>query len=824
MTRRFLPIAAVLTLALAAQACDLPSLKEERRTAPALPQTSFLYAADGTLITRLHAGEDRVVVKSRNIPDVMRDAVVAIEDQRFWDHSGIDLKALLRAAYVNATEGRVVQGASTITQQLVKNLYVGDEDTVTRKINEAYLAWQLEHKLSKDQILTKYLNTVYFGNGAYGIQAAAQTYFDEDATELTLPQAALLAGLIRAPVDYDPVAHPTHARQRRNQVLNAMLAQGLIDGPTRDATVRLQAELDLGEEDERRYIAPYFVDYFKEWFLSNPRFGATPQERYDLLFEGGLRITTTLDPRIQLQAERAARQVLPYQRDPYAAISAIDPRTGYVRAMVGGRDYWDEDDRFARINLATGGSTGRQTGSAFKPFALVAALENGFSPSSPLNGSSVSIPLADGTSWEPGNAEGGGYGTISLESATVNSVNVAYANLEVQLGGGNAFVGAEKIVEVAERMGIRCCPRTTEPNTPLRAVPAAVLGANEVSTLEMASAYGTLAFGGAHVQPTPVVRIETAEGDVLYETLSRGEQVIEPSVASVAVDILQGVVQYGTGTAARLDRPQFGKTGTEDLYRDAWFVGAIPQLSVAVWVGFPAGQISMAYPAVRISRVYGGTWPAQIWHAFMVNATRNMPVREFPSVIGGVEYVTVEVDVTQGCLANPYTPPGNINTMQFIEGTAPTKVCREPTSYQLLAVPSVIGMRQSEAVGMLRSAGFNVAVELVPSEQPTGTVVAQDPGGGEAAQQTTTVTISVAEAVSPTPQITTVPGVIGLPRGAAVAQLQGAGFRVDVSYAAECDPAVDPACQYRPGVVWAQSPGAGQAAEIGSPVTIVVNP
>jgi len=823
MRRRLAPAVALVVLALTTQACDLPTLREERESASALPETSFLYAADGTLITRLHAGEDRVVVRSADIPEVMRDAVVAIEDQRFWQHRGIDLRALLRAAYVNATEGRVVQGASTITQQLVKNLYLSTEDTVTRKINEAYLAWQLEHERTKDQILTRYLNTVYFGNGAYGVQAAAQTYFDVDAAELTLPQAALLAGAIRAPVDYDPVAHPTRARQRRNRVLGEMYAQGMIDEATRDAAARLPVELDLGDEEERRYIAPYFVDYFKEWFLSNPRFGATPEERYDLLFEGGLRITTTLEPRLQLQAERAVQQVLPYRRDPYAALTAVDPRTGYVRAMVGGRDYWDERDGFARINLATGGSTGRQTGSAFKPFALVAALENGFSPSSPLNGSSASVPLADGTSWVPGNAEGSGYGTISLESATVNSVNIAYVNLEVQLGGGDAFLGAQKIVDVAERMGIRCCPRTTEPNTPLRAVPAAVLGANEVSALEMASAYGTLAFGGVHVQPTPAIRIETADGELLYAATPRARQAVDPGVASVAVDILEGVVQYGTGTAARLGRPQFGKTGTEDLYRDAWFVSAIPQLSVAVWVGFPQGQISMAYPTVRISRVYGGTWPAQIWHAFMVNATRTMPIRDFPEPTGVVEYVSVKIDITQGCVANPYTPPANIRTMRFIAGTEPTKVCREPSSYQYLTVPSVVGLRQPEAVSALRAAGFNVAVQLVGSDQPPGTVVGQDPAGGSPAQQTSTVTISVAEAASPTPEVAPVPSVIGLPRGAAVAQLRGTGFGVDVSYQAECD-VVDPACPYVPGVVWAQSPDAGQVTEVGSVVTIVVSP
>jgi len=818
MRRRLLPIAVLCVLALVTQACDLPDLKKERENAEALPQTSFLYAEDGSLITPLHAGEDRVVVKWKDIPDVMADATVAIEDQRFWDHAGVDLRALLRAAYTNVTEGSVEQGASTITQQLVKNLIVGDEVSLSRKFKEAILAWQLEQEQSKEEILTQYLNTVYFGNGAYGVQAAARTYFGIDATELNLPQAALLAGVIPSPSTYDPVTHPKRARARRTRVLDAMLDQGLIDQPTHDAAVRSRLGLEIGRPKERTYVAPYFVDYFKEWFLSNPQFGETVADRYDLLFKGGLRITTTLSPRMQFQAERAVRQVLPYERDPYAAMTVIDPRTGYVRAMVGGRDYWNEKDRFARINLATGGSTGRQTGSAFKPFALVAALENGLSPSTPLNGSSVSIPLSDGTSWQPQNAEGGGYGTISLETATVNSVNVAYANLEVKLGGGDAIAGAEKIVEVARRMGIRCCPRTTEPSTPLHAVPAAVLGANEVSTLEMASAYGTLAYGGVHVQPTPVIRIEDANGDLVYEAPPKMEQAVDPAVASVAVDILEKVVQYGTGTAARLFRPQFGKTGTEDLYRDAWFVGAIPQLVAAVWIGFPQGQISMQYPRTRI-KVFGGTWPAQIWHAFMFNATKNMRVRDFPEPSGGVEYVTVRIDVTQGCVANEFTPPGNVQTLQFIEGSEPRKVCKEPTSYQYLTVPSVIGMRQSEAIRELRSSGFNVAVELVPSGQPGGTVVAQDPDGGEQAQQTSTVTISVSEE----PQVATVPDVIGLAEGGASTRLRNAGFRVTISYLEQCDPG-DPECDYRPGIVWKQTPKGGGKAEVGSTVTIVVSP
>ncbi len=816
--------AAVILLALVASACDLPTLREARSQATALPQTTFLYASDGTLITRLHAGEDRVVVRQSRIPEVVRDAVVAIEDQRFYDHAGLDLRAVLRAAYVDVTTGEVVEGGSTITQQLVKNVYVGAEETIARKLREAYLAWQLEHRLTKSQILTKYLNTVYFGNGAYGIMAASRTYFSKQPDDLSLGEAALLAGLIAAPVDFDPVTHPNRARNRRNRVLGRMFALGMIDSEGYRSALAVPVSLSMDEEDAGPYLAPHFVDYFKEWFLSSPRFGETPQERYDLLFKGGLRIVTTLDPDLQRFAERAIDQVLINRSDPYGALTAVDPRTGYVRAMVGGRDYWDERDRFARINLATGGSTGRQAGSAFKPFALVAALESGLTRTTSLNGSSARILLQDGTYWDPKNAEGGGYGTISLETATVNSVNIAYANLLAEMGAGDPYLGAEKTVEVATRMGIRCCPRTTEPNGPLSPVPSAVLGVNEVSTLEMASAFGTLAFGGQHVQPVPAIRITTADGEVIFEAKPRPERVVDPAIASEAVDILSGVVERGTGRAAYLGRPQFGKTGTAQNASDAWFVGVIPQLAVAVWVGFPQGQIPMCCGRVRISTVYGGTWPAAIWHAFMVNGTRRMPERDFPEG-PEVEYVTLRVDVTRGCLANQYTPLYDIETFRYVAGSEPTlQICTEPSSYRELTVLSVIGMGQEEAVARLREAGFNVAIERAPSDQPEGTVIAQDPAAGERLIQTGTVTITVSEGIAtPEPTPVLVPSVVGMPEGAARAALRQAGLAVAVSYEAECDPA-DPACQYRPGAVWAQSPPGGSSVDEGSSVALVVNP
>jgi penicillin-binding protein 1A len=491
--------------------------------------------------------------------------------------------------------------------------------------------------------------------------------------------------------------------------------------------------------------------------------------------------------------------------------------------MVGGRDYWNEDDEFARINLATGGVTGRQAGSAFKPFALVAALEHGIPRTQPLNGSSAHILLQDGTYWDPHNAEGSAYGTISLESASVNSVNVAYANLLSVIGDGDPYAGAAALVEAAMRMGIRCCPRTTEPNGPLAAVPAAVLGVNEVSTLEMASAFGTLANVGRHVQPTPVISVTTSDGDVIYRAPSRAQQVVEPAIAAEAVDILKGVVSSGTGVGANIGRPQFGKTGTAQNASDAWFIGAVPQMVTAVWVGFPQGQIPMCCGNVRIPIVYGGTWPASIWRAFMLAATRGVPAKEFGT---DVDYVTLRVDVTQGCLANPYTPPGDIDVLRFPAGAEPTlEVCTQPSSSQLPVVPSVIGLDRQAATSALHDAGFVVATVFVQSDQQPGTVIAQDPGGGSRLILTGTVTISVAKGApepSVAPDLAPVPNVVGMQRGAAEAAVRQAGFVASVSYE-RCDPD-DRSCDDRQGVVWSQSPGAGAQRERGSTVTIFANP
>ena len=726
-------------------ACGLPRL-QDYRTRP-LAQTTFVYAADGSLITSLHAREDRVVLGYDQMPDSMRDAAVAIEDRRFYWHHGVDLQAIVRAAYDDAGSGQIVEGGSTITQQLVKNLYVGDADTLKRKLDEAILAWQLEDRLSKQQILTDYLNTVYFGEGAYGVEAAAETYFAEHAAELTVAQSAMLAGLISAPNHFDPYLNPSSARGRRNVVLRLMHQQGFISQRSRARAVAEPLRVHHNPTGRaQQYPYPYFVDYFKRWFLTNPTFGRTRADRERLLFTGGLHVVTTLDPSLQASAEKAVHSVLAYPGDPAGAMTVIDPRTGYVRAMVGGNDaaYWSNRGT-GRVNLATGtGGTGRQTGSAFKPFALVTALEAGISPATVYAApASIDIPEGGGRVWHVTNAEGNGYGSLTLANATVDSVNTVYAQVIHQLG-------AAKVVETARRMGLRCCEDVSEPTTPLLPYDAAVLGANEVNTLEMASAYGTLAADGQHLAPVPVVSVTDASGNVIWQAHPSPAQVVDPQIASEADGILQQVVLYGTGTSANIGRPEIGKTGSAAHHENAWFIGAVPQLVAAVWVGFPQGNIPMEPPRTRIP-VLGGTWPASIWRLFMLRATADMPVRPFPTPPVG--YVSVPVDVTQDpyCLPNPFTLPANIETLQFINGTQPAATCTTPTSLQHVMVSSVIGRRQARAKSELEKAGFHVIVEVTRSTQPPGTVVYQSPAAGTDVFATTTVTITVSEAAAPGP-------------------------------------------------------------------------
>ena len=574
---------------------------------PPLPETTKLLDRHGLEVADLHADVDRISIPLAQMPLSLRRAVVAVEDADFYRHDGLDKTAVARATWANLTSGSMRQGGSTITQQYVKNVLTGSEHSLGRKVREAILAVKLEHTMSKREILRGYLNTVYFGHGAYGVQAAARTYFGRDAKDLTILQSATLAGLISAPSARDPFEHPEEARRARSYALARMVEVGVLDA---ERARRLGARpLGLTEEASVRSAAPHFMEHV--------RLDLKASYGLDALYRGGLRVRTTLDVRWQRAAERAIRGYLPSASDPEAALVAIDPRNGAIRAMVGGRSFARSE-----FNLAT--QARRQVGSAFKPFVLLAALERGISPLEVRSGpSSMTIddPFCetDGEPWTVSNAGDQSAGTMSIENAMAGSVNTIFAQLTVE-------VGPDAVADVAHRMGIR---------SRLAPVCSIGLGTLEVSPLEMTSAFATLAARGSYVQPTAIERVTGPNGEVLQGPLrglgSVGSMAVSSQDADATTRVLQGVIDHGTGTAARLPgRPAAGKTGTAQRATDAWFCGYVPQLVTCVWVGYPEGARPMrdvaGYP-----EVYGGTIPARIWHDFMAEATAGMPVVGFPS-------------------------------------------------------------------------------------------------------------------------------------------------------------------------------------------------
>jgi penicillin-binding protein 1A len=627
---------------------DAPKLADQKQIV--LAQTSRIYAADGSLLSYLYGTENRTIVSGERIPRVMKDAIVAIEDERFYQHKGVDLQGVARALVVDLKAGKVQEGASSITMQLVGGLYLDRLDmSLTRKFREAMLAWQLETKLSKDEILDLYLNTIYFGSNAYGVEAAARTYFDKEPSQLTLPEAALLAGLPQAPTDYSPRVNMAKAKVRRQEVLRTMYANGFIDVGQYESAIASDIELATSSP----YIKvqePYVVAYTRQQLID--MFGQ------EAVYKGGLNVQTSINPAYQRIAQEAIASTLNEKGDPSAALVAVDPRTGLIRAMVGGTDY----DK-TKFNLAAQGR--RQPGSAFKTFALVAAVEKGVDPQDTYYVSApVSISLPGSTETWNVTTYGGTYaGPINLVTATLHSDNSVYAQLAVD-------VGAKSIVDVAHRMGI-----TSKVNEN----PAIVLGGLTygVSPFEMASAYGTLANQGKYVPPSVILKVTDASGKVLYEHKPTGKQAISAGVAYTVTKILEENVLYGTGTAAQLDRPVAGKTGTTEDWSDAWFCGFVPQLSTAVWVGHPEARISMT--DVHGIRVAGGTFPAEIWHSFMSRVSVDFKPEDFtppkdpmdfsqgPSIklhFGGIGFpsTTSPSLATTTSLGTPLTNPGTTDT------------------------------------------------------------------------------------------------------------------------------------------------------------------
>jgi penicillin-binding protein 1A len=592
-----LPAAALLGGSVKAASAGLPDLADMQPLAQ--PERTQVYDRDGRLIEVLHDEQDRIVVPLRSVPKLLRDAVLAAEDERFYQHHGIDDRGILRALLANLIEGQTVQGGSTITQQLIRNVYPDLRDrSLVRKVKEASLAAQLEERMSKDQILEAYLNRVYFGAGYYGVEAASRGYFRRYAADLSLAQAATLAGLIREPERANPRTSAARALQRRNTVLQQMASLDMVSNATAASAARAPLRVQPPRDASGRY--PWFIDALKRQLMADPRLGGTAAERHRTLYEGGLRIVTTLDVTMQQQAERAVAAWRPTS-GPDVALVSLDPRDGAVRALVGGRDYHRR-----KFNLAI--QAERQAGSSFKPFVLAAAMDAGISPDSSWESSGFSSGDVCGVPWTVANYEGHGSGRMSLREATWRSVNGVYARVMARLC-------PSRVVSMAERLGVDV-PKSQ------RHAPSIALGSANVTPLGMASAYATIANLGVYQQPILFTRI-SRHGQTLIDNPPRGERRISAALAFQVTDVLKGVVRSGTGTAAAIGRPMAGKTGTTQDYRDAWFVGYTPQLATAVWMGVPGQEVPML--DVGGIRVTGGSYPARIWHDFMVAALAGQP-------------------------------------------------------------------------------------------------------------------------------------------------------------------------------------------------------
>ena len=586
--------------------CDLDSLRPV-----AVGQNSFVYAADGSELGVIPAERNRTPVTRPEISTWVPKATVAIEDRRFYSHGGVDPVGIARALVADVRAGKVVQGGSTITQELVRNLYLSRERTFKRKLVEACLSIKLSRQWSKDRILTAYMNQVFYGNHAYGIEAAAETYFSRTAKKLTLNQAALLAGLPQAPSSYDPFRNPAAALGRRNEVLRAMLVNGDITSSEFEAA---KASRTLGLKPGRRFIRirePYFFSYVQE--LLQEEYGS------NTVREGGLRVYTTINPGLQRAATAAITHVLTEPTDPASAIISIDPRSGAIKAMAAvtpGR-------KGNQFNFVT--SARRQPGSTFKTIALTAAVARGMDPfhtsylSAPLHyqPDSTCNPLDPNCAWNVATYEHSYHGVESVASATVQSDNTVFARLSLD-------VGPENIVAMARKLGVR--------TSPLEPVPSIALGSVAVTPIELASAYATLAAGGVYSKPMAITKVVLPNGktdtDAGWGSPQR-ERVIPDWVASTVTQVLEQNMLYGTGTGAHVyNHTDAGKTGTTDQYADAWFSGYTPRLVATVWIGFPGGEIPMLN--VHGIAVSGPSFPAQIWHLYMDTAIGRRPDVPFP--------------------------------------------------------------------------------------------------------------------------------------------------------------------------------------------------
>jgi penicillin-binding protein 1A len=634
---------------------ELATVEFEDINLSPLPSRSYMYDRAGGLMAVLRAEQNRSPMALDQIPQHVKDAILAVEDWEFYEHDGVNFRATVRALFENVESGGVSQGGSTITMQVVKLSLLTNEQSLERKVREAILAMRLEDQMTKDQILERYLNLVYFGNGAYGVQAAAEEYFQTGVQNLTWGQAALLAGLIRDPVDYDPFKSPEVAAERRRIALNRLVEVGRLTRP--------QADQFMAEPLPARPATPvlpqpldYFPEDVKQQLLDNPGFGlgATATERYNSLFYGGLRIETTFDPGAQAAALAARSEVLPgddpngfvwenggVANEGTAVIVSVEPATGAIRTLVGGPGY----QRY-QYNIATDPRVRRDNGSSFKFFVMVTAFEQGFVPNDSLDGSSPCTfhnPNGEPDPYRLVNFEGGGGGGGNIRSQTLRSSNCAYVRL------GQA-VGIPNVIAQAQRMGV---------TVDLPSVPSLPLGVGGVPPIQMAGAMAAMANDGIYNPPYYVERILDRDGNVLYQHAPAGVRAMSPQTARLSMDVLRDNVTGGTGRRAAVpNQPAAGKTGTAHDYGNAWFVGATPQLATAVWVG-GIGNVVPMRTVPGTGRVTGGSLPARVWGAYMSAAVAAAPWVDWAAPDGtrGGRSVRAETEIRPRPRPTPTTTP-----------------------------------------------------------------------------------------------------------------------------------------------------------------------
>ncbi|UNX55231.1 transglycosylase domain-containing protein [Georgenia sp. TF02-10] len=709
---------------------DLPS----ELAIPEPSQQSVILDATGGVMARIYA-DNRVVVGLDQISPHLQHAVVAIEDRRFYEHKGVDPEGIMRAAVNNATGGEL-EGASTLTQQYVKNVLIdagrvaGDEEAVDaatersvgRKLEEARLAIGLEQQVSKEDILAGYLNIAPFGPSQYGVEAAAQHYFSKSAKDLTISEAALLAGITQSPGKHDPVRNPDSAVERRNVVLGAMRDQGYITQAEYDEAVAVPLEAMLNVSNTpngcaQAGTAAYFCEYVVKDLLRNEAWGKDAEDRQRMLYRGGLVIQTTLDPAKQQMAYESVTANVP-ANDPSGvdmALSSVEPGTGYIRAMAQNTNYGEPTDAdpgatTLNFNVGTshGGGIGFQSGSTFKVFTLVEWLETGHSLNEQVVSNKRNYPRRSwnipcnptmASDYNPKNLEGVGGPRMRVVEATRQSVNLSFVQMANQMD-------LCAIMDNAATMGVQ----RGEAGAELEPYPSAVLGANNVTPLSMARAFATLAAGGVSCEPVAITGITDRAGNEIPAPKSACTQVLEPSVVNGVNYALQQVVtpQRGsTGSRAVLpDRPAAGKTGTANDDSAAWFVGYTPQLASAVWMGHSTALTPMLGATINgkyNKYVYGGSYPAQTWHDYMVRALEGAPVVPFAA-----------------------PPPDQLTAARG-----------------RVTVPNVLGTAVADAEAQLTAAGLDVEVgPPAASDVPTGAVAQMNPGAGAQVRPRSTVTLT----------------------------------------------------------------------------------